>query len=675
MKGHTGFIICGLSILLVAAPGQAVQCQTASGNSWPLAVVLPGGHRGAVNALVYDAQGRILSAGADGFLGIWELSHNTALERFQVSSATIHAMVLRPLKTQIGLIESDTLGQYRISAWDYETKQKLFTRSFEDPISYITYSAGGNFLILGGTRRNGVIFVHPETGELLRSAPDIPGTVSFAATGRSERTMISYAPTGVLSYWDLESGKELRHFIVPPEIRSPILFGTNRFLGGIDQGGLVILDAVSGTEIVRDRSISQGTLVPIDPDLSEFVCASVGVSTLYHFSLSASGKLETKNRRTVSQRIAPITSAAITQDAMALGTTNGSLWIFHQDGKTDLMAVKHQSGIAELAASGTVLAIRSGASTGFIPLDYTQLTDNTLIRFTSTVYSHITAEVSESPEGSASATFLLWQENNPSLYPVIKQVHFNGRAFISTSDTILDKLSARVPLRSTAILGDQAIFLDAVGNITVLSTISGEEVFSFSAIGALDATFLDEGNILIGRSAISGNTPFLIVNILTGETVPLGYLSTRGIGIRVYRGSSGSVYGAVIDQESGTMKTVLLRINTTHPALSERLDEYPREDTSFGIAETGGFLGSTLGGEGANRYTPAGMAPFERSPGFPVDIIDGGRFFIILDGEGNIAWHDPLSGKLLALFHLYEDEWILETVNTGPVLRGRVSKS
>jgi WD40 repeat protein len=619
---------------------------------------------------VYNAQGRILSAGADGFLGIWDLSHNTALERFQVSSSAIHAMVLRPLKTQIALIESDTLGQYRISAWDYETRQKLFTRSFEDPISYITYAAGGNFLILGGTRRNGVIFVHPETGELLRSAPDIPGTVSFAATGRSERTMISYVPTGVLSYWDLESGKEIRHFIVPPEIRSPILFGTNRFLGGIDQGGLVILDAVSGTEIVRDRFISQGTLVPIDPDLSEFVCASGGggISTLYHFSLSASGKLETKNRRVVSQRIAPITSAAITQDAMALGTSNGSLWIFHQDGKTDLMAVKHQSGIAELAASGTVLAIRSGASIGFIPLDYTQLTDNTLIHFTSSVYSHITAEVAESPGG----TFLLWQENNPSLYPVIKQVRFNG-GVISTSDTILDKLSTRVPLRSTAILGDQAIFLNAVGNITVLSTISGEVVFSFSAIGALDATFLDAGNILIGRSAISGNTPFLIVNTLTGETVPL--VSSRGIGIRVYRGSSGSVYGAVIDQESGTMKTVLLRINTAHPALSERLDEYPGEDTSFGIAETGGFPGSTLGGESANRYTPAGMIPFERSPGFPLDLIDGGRFFIVLDGEGNIAWHDPLSGKRLALFHLYEDEWILEIVNTEPVLRGRVSKS
>jgi hypothetical protein len=686
MKCHTAFIICGLSILgvLAAAPGPAAQCRTSDKeNTVVHAAVLPGGHRGAVNALAYDDQGRVLSAGADGFLEIWDVRHNRAAERFQVSLYPINAMVLHPLKPQVALIERDNPGVYRISAWNYESKRQLFTLGFSDPIAYINYSAGGNFLMVERSDRTGLVFIHPETGEMLESSPDIPGTVSFAATGRSERTMITYMPAGVLSYWDLESGKEIRHFIVPPHLTSLILFGTNRFLGGIDPEGLVILDAVSGTVITRDTSIfrrnSSGILLPFDAELSELVCLSVenGVSTLYHLSLSASGRLETKNRRIVSQEIAPITSAVITQDTTALGTGNGRVWRFNQDGTANSMMVQDQQRIAEVAASGPFLALRTGEQAiGFIPLDYTQLEDTTRIHFETSAYTHLASNPGgDTDSGSPiSANFLLWHEKDTRRYPVIKQVRFsfnfdNSTEAIVQSDTILDKLSSKFPLRSAAILGDRTLFLDSAGNITVISRITGDILFSFSSIGSFDAAFLDGSNIIIGRSAVSGNTPFLMVNMVTGETVPLAYPAS--IGVRVYRGASGTVYGAVVDEESRTLKTALLRLNTTQPARSDRLAEYPGEDIGFGMAESGGLLASTLGGAGASIYTPGGIVPFERSPGLPLLLVDGSHFFIALDGDGTIGWHDPQSGKLLALFHLYEDAWILERAD-GSLVQGGV---
>jgi len=34
-------------------------------------------------------------------------------------------------------------------------------------------------------------------------------------------------------------------------------------------------------------------------------------------------------------------------------------------------------------------------------------------------------------------------------------------------------------------------------------------------------------------------------------------------------------------------------------------------------------------------------------------------FFLSLDSEGNISWHNT-NGKLLAVFRVYKDRWVLE---------------
>ena len=77
----------------------------------------------------------------------------------------------------------------------------------------------------------------------------------------------------------------------------------------------------------------------------------------------------------------------------------------------------------------------------------------------------------------------------------------------------------------------------------------------------------------------------------------------------------------------------------------------------------------------SQREDESPVLPLERSPGLPLKILDGGRWFILLDTEGNITWHDPGTGKILALLRLYENEWILETFGKeGTFIRGRVTK-
>jgi hypothetical protein len=51
----------------------------------------------------------------------------------------------------------------------------------------------------------------------------------------------------------------------------------------------------------------------------------------------------------------------------------------------------------------------------------------------------------------------------------------------------------------------------------------------------------------------------------------------------------------------------------------------------------------------------------ERTNGLPVKLFGYDRFFISLDSEGNIAWHDNRTGRLLAVFSLNENRWTLST--------------
>ncbi|MDR0524546.1 MAG: hypothetical protein LBG90_01575 [Spirochaetaceae bacterium] len=614
--------------------------------------VSPSGHQGAVKVLAEDDRGRVLSGGADGFLAIWDPRYNAVIERFQVSPGAIQAVALRTGTAQIGVLERDDIGIHHISVWNYETKERRFTVTFRDGISYLGYSGGGAYLIAAQSGKAAAL-IQAETGEILGTLNI--GPASFAATGKSERTMLTYAPSGILSYWDLGTGQEIRRFSVPSRMESLILFGSNRFLAGLTPNGLVILDAVSGTILAQDRLLSRGFLLPMKPESSEFM--GLGPDSLYHFVLSSTGKLELKTSWPVPGNLR-ITSAALTSDAIALGTSGGDVCLGQRDGTVKPMRVmpKKQRLIADAAPGKTLAFLTKTGGLGFIPGDYYALRS---IKIEQTPYTRIASD----PAGG----LLLWQDEDTKTPPVFRSPE---------GESVSIPVSLRFPLRSAALLDDQALFMDSLGNIQVLSLKTRNTLFSFSLMAAQDAVFFNKDNILISRGAVSGNTPFLLVNIVTGETVPLAYPAS--IGTKVYMGLRGIPYGVVIAQNKGPPKTALLRLNTVNPALTAKLFEWEGEDANLGLTESKGRPVAVLGGYEAFFYDESHQPkPLERTPGFPVKLIDAGSYVIALDSEGTIAWHDAETGKICALLRLYEDDtWLLQEiterlwrVSSGPITR------
>ncbi|MDR1374759.1 MAG: WD40 repeat domain-containing protein [Treponema sp.] len=633
-------VFAGLVAALFLAAAGILPAQTA------------GAHRGAVNALAFDDRGRILSAGADGFLGIWSPADRAAVDRYQLSPYPITAMTKRPGESQIAVIESDGLGTYRISAWDYEKKERFFVLGFKDPLSCIGYSASGGFIMAGwNSRTAAVIFIHPETGEILESPAQLSGATVFAATGVSERSMITYTAAGTLSYWELETGEEIRRFRVPANLGNPILFSGNRFLAGIDSQGILVLNAVSGTVITRERSIRRGKLYLSQGDLPEFWCLGAENNpVLYRLALDFAGKLEIKDRLNLS---APAVSVVSAEYRIVLGCSDGNLLALEGEETVPLVALNRRS-IEEAAAAGNSLVfLCEGSGLGTIPLDYRELREGMILTLEKAEsYNRISA----APE---NGVFILWQSNNTRRPPVVRSAAGIGRG---EAGMPLDKTAGRNPLRAVSVLGNRGLFLDSGGNIRVASLESGELLFSSVSSGSLDAAFADPQTLILGKS--TGNAPFLKIDTATRETVPF---PSPGLGTRVYRSGSGTLYGVTVTGEADKI-SVLVRIDPSGELRA--LAEYPGEDSGCSIAEAWGIPAASLGGEEAVFYEERSV-PFQRTQGLPVQLIEAGGAVIVLNGDGALSWHDA-SGKSAARFSIYGNEWFLETGEK--TIRGNIAE-
>jgi hypothetical protein len=545
---------------------------------------------------------------------------------------------------------------------------------------------GGKFIIAARTGRTGLVFFDAATGAATGAAagetPQPPqsltGIVSLAVTGRSERNMLTYCTSGSLSYWDLESGNETNHFILPANLHSPTLFSNNRYLAGVNAEGLAVINAVSGELLARDSSVPDGSLLCAAGD--EFICLiqKGETSELYRYSIDRTGHLVTLGNFPLSVsgnggdiRFTVIASAAGT---IAAGNSAGTLVLAGMNGRLYNPAIKEQTGIIEAEVSGPDIAfITDNGTVGFIPLAYSQLSSGRAIRLEQNpeAYNRITAFA----ETNSGGQFVFWQDRNTRTQPVIWSSGSGG------GKRVLSDITFRSPIRSADSLGGKILFLDSTGNISVVSPLDAgrSRPFAFFSVGLMDAAFIDNSRIIIGRSAVSGNTPFMTININTGETVPLPYPFQAGV--TLYRGASGSIYAAGVSPrspagEADGPRTLILQIDPAHIAESVRIVDFQGEDTQFSLAEspggTAGTLAANIGGEGAAIYTTdGGIQPLDRTGGLPLKLIDGGSSLISLDGDGSICWHDGHNGKLLAIFRLHPDGWTLQTERG--TINGRVS--
>jgi hypothetical protein len=419
----------------------------------------------------------------------------------------------------------------------------------------------------------------------------------------------------------------------------------------------MVAHAASGDILGNDKAIPNGSLLCSTGNDLLCLVQKNGIAELYRYSVDSSNTLIVSGQLTVSQSLDKdnyFTAIAEGTASAAIGTAGGSLIFVGRNRQIQVPAVGEQTLITEAEISGQNIAFLTENGAGFIPADFNRLTANQVISMEQNKenYNRIAAFESEAGGG-----FIFWNDRTARAVPVIRNFAANHEG-----ETLkISGINFRSPIHSVSSLNGKILFLESAGNLAVLSPGSGNKPFTFFSMGLMDAAFISNTELILARSAVSGNSPFLTLNINTGETVSLPYPYRAGV--KLYRGVSGAMYAVAISsqlEQGGTM-TSILQLNFADSTGSVKLVDHQGEDIQFSLAESPGGLAATIGGEGAAIYSASRKQNLERAAGFPRRLINGGRYLINLDMDGNILWHDGNSGKLLAVFRLSPSGWTLQT--------------
>jgi hypothetical protein len=576
-----------------------------------------------------------------------------ARERFQASRVPIKLMAARPGRNEIAVYETDGFGFHRVSVWDYAEKTRLFSLSFNDPVLFCGYTANGKYLVLGFG--NGVSLFDGENGG--RHGGMLGGyPVTFAVSSATERTLQTYSPSGTLAYWDIESLALSRSVSVHPNLEQPLVFGNYRFLAGQGGGELFVIDAVSGRILYQTPSVP-GALLCADGAEASFSRLSAGEGGLERedFTVGAGGVQRAGaviNMETEFSAAAPLDG-----ELTLLGRADGRLALAGRAREgADVAAFfsfKTQTRLSDAAVSadGGIAFTDGNGGGGYIPAGFTGQPD-AITLFDARGANRVTAD------GAGEKTFLFWQTGAEGA-PFVKT--FGGTA---PSETAPDETAVPPPgrIRSADIYGGRVLFLDVSGGITVSWPDGGRPAFSYASALPLDAAFVDDRRVLIARNA---ETPFLLVDCVSGETLPAAYPAPMSF--MLHRSRRNGLFCAVLRSVERQAVTEVIKFDAASPQESPVIFSYPEEDTDFSFIEYGadgearGRYAATAGGEGAFIISGGGLTYIDRTPALPQKLLPLDGAFAALDGDGSIAWYDGSTGRLLAMLRLYDDGWLLSS--------------
>jgi hypothetical protein len=615
-----------------------------------------GPHAGKVNAIAVTERGDILSVGDDGYLNRWDGDASACADRFQLSQYAVEAIACRPGTPEIAVLESDGLGLFRISAWNYLEKRKLFTLRFKDSVSFLRYSASGSFILVGRSAQTGVALIEAATGEVRPPPPSLTGPVSFAATGKSEKTMVVYSSFGELGYWDLSSGQQVKSVPAPVGLRDCVLLSNNLCLAARDGLSFVLIDSLTGAVLYRQ------TLV--DPASSVFLAGIGDFAYLIEFSRDAATLTEVsaKTREAASYfRFSNpfLVGAAVQDDVSAAAVVLGGDWLvsladgrlarFDQlFGTLKTFAVRAASPLLDVAAaSGGGDALAAVAPRGVLALPSEP--------------SGFAAGAVLSGLGAPGATrlalwsagrFLTWNPDDRNV-PVVRRDGETETAFA---------LAGTETLRTVAANERQIMGLDLRGNLETIDVAGAGTAFRYSALGLTDGLLLADGRILLGKSAATAPyAPLVVINQASGETVPVP-LPGKAVG-RVFNGAGDDFYCLLAASDASGDLTCLVRVDANDLRSFRTLAQYRGEDLGASVAVLAGRVATTLGGDGAAIFADGVATPFQRAAALPRKLVATGSAFVALNQDGSLSWFDPANGKLEATLRVYDAEWELTTAD------------
>ncbi len=554
---------------------------------------------------------------------------------WQVSDLPIRMIAAHPDGKLIAIYESDGFSTHRVSLWNWAEKQRIYAKRFQDSINAISWSANGTYLMVANTSFNGITFLKGEAGTVTRPFNSSPGIVNLSATGKSERSVVNYAPAGRIVYTNLSSGETIEEYLTEPNLFSTSLCNNNRTIIGFTESGAFAVNALDGSVLSAF-------------DAKNPVAATASADTEPVWFERAAGEWFLRRGDLEAEFVdlpagTEISAAAGTEQFRIFGTNTGDIYVFaggtamREDTVplTQIMGICASGDFFYFIADGNLYRAAEYGEEPALLLSSSESAGRA-------AFGAISSRI-DSAAPAGRDTLLLWSSTSPA--PLVRFDEKTGEtARLYTPERGITSLSVTESGIALIEGNSRAVF---IGN-------GSGAPFVYSATGLQDAVMVSDTRMLVAKSSDTRSpAPLILIDVSTGETVPLSFsadicfsltpVSERQNILYAYAVTSGS------DQSGKRTEVILIRLNTERVSQTEieTVAVYSDEDLSaelFPLAADRAL--ATLGKTGLSeiRRRNGRQRMFERTYSLPAKIAATEKSTITLNCDGSLSWYST-SGK------------------------------
>ncbi|QTQ16165.1 hypothetical protein [Treponema parvum] len=585
------------------------------------------------------------SAGQDGFLIKW--TEDGAGEHYQISDLEIRLIARSPNGTDIAVYETDGGLINRVSVWNWKTLTRKYAKRFSNAVTALSYSEKGTYLIVGTATVNGIVFLNASSGsQISGKIQEQSGIISMARSSATENSMVLYSPAGSLTYVNIRTGQQKARFNVAQGLKQPVLFNNNVFFAGVNDAGISVVQATTGTEAKFVTAANPILLCSrFDRDLYylEFDGRSYALKVLENLDNNTVGN--PKTLKTISRLPGgeAIVCGVKSGNDILLGSQKGHIY------KTDSDYAPGPGQIPLYPLTDDIYdriydISQAGESFYF-------LTKNAV--FKSSYDNSFVDKAAENSNQTNIITYnddiILWTRN--SVRPV--------QLIDSDRQTATNLFTPSKKLQSLRLFGDSLIALE--GNTTVnkydLKDNNFERLYEGSALQ--DAALYGENILYVAKSSATNPPSSLIfIDVTTKETVPLSMSSNVTYSLNYAENTA--LYGiSVYENNSGSSRTELFSLSPETRTVTSIMQLNDEDPNAF-IKLYSSFIYTNLGKSQIISYNTATKRQFhyKRSASLPLKIERNSSRLVVLNRDGSISWYNPELGTVLADWYMTtEGQW------------------
>ncbi len=612
-------------------------------------------HFGRINDLFYDTErGLLFSAGEDGTVRIWNGEDEKLIEVVRISHKPVRQMAVHPSEPHVAVLVGDSLQPDTLEVWNWQRQQRLFSVASDKQLMHFAYSPKGTYLFYSQADYKSLTVLNPRTGRVLPYMGKGFGIVSYFTIAGNEGNIMTYQPSGSITYWDIRTGRMVKQIRAPAGLEVIRISPNNRYIAAATDQYLMIVDILSGETIDSSR-ITGVVDLSFSPAGNEIAGVVQNGNSRELKKWYFGGKYLIELTIPYSSRYPQLNSVVHSDRDLYLATSGGDIAKIAAGGEESLLAEDNRREISDLAFIDSALAIASPSDIMIVDSEF----------FLGSYERGTDVEVREQryPNPFACTLGITYLDSQRLLLWCMGEQE-GGLSVLNTWYGGIQELPVEFgsPIRQVTVSSGGIVVVEESGRCRILAPDTFIPSFQYNAPG-MNKLILTFGEALIGAktnlSAFSG--PLLQINRRTGETVPIQDPSLFVYDL-FYHGSQrgAELYTLAVQEDSGRVRTVVKVHSGFAFERSRILKVFESEDLGATLAgDDSGNVFTTLGYESVTVFRGAQAGVLPPSGQIPRKLYVHNEKLFSLNRDSSISVWDIPSRDFMLNIHLFQDgTWV-----------------